>query len=730
MRLLNRITFLESCRHKRKSIALALRQKIQGVSLSQLRGSIQDMAVSQTTHIAVLVAAAYLLGAQFGFSLRFPSSPLSVIWPPNAILLAAFLLTPTPMWWPILLAVLPAHVIVEFQNGVDFWTILGLYVTNCGQALLGAAGIRFVFGESHRLDSLRRIVVFGLCAAFAAPFIVSFLDTAVSMLTNWEMRNQFALHWGERFVSNILTILILTPVILVVASHWRDWLPQATPRRCVEAAALTISVMAVGALVFTTDVIAITGQSAFLFLPLPFLIWAAVRFGIGGTSLSLLGLVLLSTGWNVAAAQGPFVAPTPANSVLALQLFLISLSAPMLMLAVLIDERNRTAAQLRRSQRQYRDLIETQTELICRYRPDGTLTFVNEAYCRYFGATRGELLGRKFFDLLPVESSKRSQSALDRFVRNPSTVSDEHTVELPDGTTGWQHWTEHPIFGPDGDFVEVQAIGRDITERKRAEEEVMRLAGHLLRAQEDERRHLARELHDGTAQTLTGMELIFGRLYKGLLDESMDKAKAVQLVAEGRELAADALQGIRSLSYLLHPPELEHIGLAGAVQGYADGFARRSAIAVSVDIPRDFPRLNQDVEVALFRVVTECLTNTLRHSDSKQARIRLSTRLGYAAVRVRDYGHGMDPGVARPGDGNSGALSVGIPGMRQRMLEFGGRLNIRTGTGGTQITAILPARYAPADYAPARYSLAPEPLDPGVLAPEPLDADATLSEAR
>jgi PAS domain S-box-containing protein len=668
------------------------------------------MVTSQSTYIALLVAAAYLLGAQFGFSLRFPSSPLSVIWPPNAILLAAFLLTPTRMWWPILLAVLPAHIVVEFQNGVDFWTILGLYVTNCGQALLGAAGIRFVFREPPRLDNLRRIVIFGLCAVFAAPFIVSFLDTGVSVLTHWEMRNQFALHWEERLVSNALTALILPTVILVIASSWRDWLPKASPRRCLEAAALAVAVMAVGVVVFGTDLIATTGQSAFLYLPLPLLIWAAVRFGVGGTSMALLGIVLLSTGWNTGAVHGPFVAPTPATSVLALQLFLISLSAPMLLLAALIEERNHTAVELRRSQEQYRDLVETQTDLICRYRPDGTLTFVNEAYCRYFGAKREQLLGKKFFNLLPLEVSKRSQAALERFARNPSEVSGEHTVRLPNGTIGWQHWTEYPIYDPDGDFVEIQAIGRDVTERKRAEEEVTRLAGHLLRAQEDERRHIARELHDGTAQTLSGIEFILARLHQGTIKGTMDKAKVIQLLTDGSELASDTLQGIRSLSYLLHPPELEHIGLAGAIHAYADGFTRRSGIAVSVEVPSDFGRLNQDAEIALFRVVTECLTNVLRHSGSTCARIRLFVGLGCAAVQVQDFGQGMDPNATRHVDADPGALSVGIPGMRQRMLEFGGRLKIKTGIDGTKVIAILPAQWT-------RVS-------------DTLDTDEPLSEAR
>src|SRR5262249_51509377 len=148
-----------------------------------------------------------------------------------------------------------------------------------------------------------------------------------------------------------------------------------------------------------------------------------------------------------------------------------------------ITKRKRAEAALRASEGRYRDLVETQTEMICRYRPDGTLTFVNDAYSRHFNQSRKELLGTKFFALLPELEAKRARGALERFVRNPSAVSDEHTAIQPDGTIVWHQWVERPILGVDGRLIEIQAIGRDVTERKHAEQEVERLAAHLLRVQ-------------------------------------------------------------------------------------------------------------------------------------------------------------------------------------------------------------------------------------------------------
>src|SRR5690349_15447333 len=272
--------------------------------------------------IGSLVTAGYYAGAQLGFALQYPGSPLSVIWPPNAIVFAALLLVPPRAWWVVLLAVLPAHLLVEVQNGVMTWTVAGLYVTNCSEALLGAAGVRWFTGGPPWLATLRQMVVYLVCAAIAAPFVTSFLDVGIVVMTKWGTTQDFWLLWGERFISNMLTYLTVAPVIVVGVSEGPAWLRAATPQRYIEAALLALSIAATGVLVFGTHVFAATGLPALLYLPLPLLLWAAVRFGVGGTSTALLGFAILAATWDVEASPQPLVAHTPATAVLALQLFL------------------------------------------------------------------------------------------------------------------------------------------------------------------------------------------------------------------------------------------------------------------------------------------------------------------------------------------------------------------------------------------------------------------------
>jgi PAS domain S-box-containing protein len=422
--------------------------------------------------IALVVALAYYAGARLGFLLVFPGSPLSVIWPPNAIVLAALLLVPPRAWWIVLLGVLPAHLIVEWQSGVVPLAVPGLYVTNCGEALLGATIVRRLAGGGPPwLGTLRQVVVYVLGAAIAAPFVASFLDTGVVVVTHWAAPREYWLLWEQRFISAVLTNLTVAPVILLLAcGGWRWW--QMVPRRRgVEAALLALSILGCSYLAFSPPTVLPRNTPELLYLLAPVLLWAAVRFGVGGISASLLAVALLAAGG--ADASGLFVARAPAAAVATLQLFLIALGAPAFCLAALVQERERDAAALRASQEQYRAVVETQTELITRYRPDLTLTFVNDATCRFMGRTREELLGAPLDVGLDTEASARVRETVQALLAQPDLgiLTIEYETPHQDGTRHWQQWTNRAILGADGRVVELQGIGRDITERKRLEQE-------------------------------------------------------------------------------------------------------------------------------------------------------------------------------------------------------------------------------------------------------------------
>src|SRR5438094_4413946 len=220
-------------------------------ALARLRSAWQLYVSGRMAPVALSVAAAYYAGAQVGFMLRFPGSPLSIIWPPNAILLAALLLVPTRQWWVVLLAVLPAHLLAEAQNGVPPWTLLGWYLTNCGEALLAAVGVRRFANGPPWFATVRQVTIYIACAALVAPFVTSFLDAAVVVLTHLDTSQHYWLLWRERFVSNALTYLTVPPVLIGAGDGWR-WLRTASRQRRLEAALLALSVLGAAYLVFRT----------------------------------------------------------------------------------------------------------------------------------------------------------------------------------------------------------------------------------------------------------------------------------------------------------------------------------------------------------------------------------------------------------------------------------------------------------------------------------------------
>ncbi len=256
----------------------------------------------------------------------------------------------------------------------------------------------------------------------------------------------------------------------------------------------------------------------------------------------------------------------------------------------------------------------------------------------------------------------------------------------------------------DGSFVDVEVYGvplivrgelhgvyglyQDITERSRADTALRQLSGRLLQLQDEERRRIARDLHDTTAQKIAAASLNLCRL------QSMLRARqgeARELLTQAIGLIDECARELRSFSYLLHPPLLEEAGLRGAITWFVDGFSQRSGISVQLDISDDLGRFSTDAERALFRVLQEALANVLRHSGSATADVRLKRCKKNVMLQIADQGHGL-PETLR-GQETLG-MGVGILGMRERLRQLGGSLEITSTNCGTTVTALVPAEVA------------------------------------
>lgn len=293
------------------------------------------------------VASGYYLGSLLGFALRFPPATTSLLWPPNAILTAALLLVPPRRFWLVVAAALPAHLAAQLPAGIPLSLSAAFFVTNCAQALLAAGLVHRWSDEPARFDSLRRVLVFLAGAVLVAPLVTSFADAAAVHGMRGEA---FGAVFIRRLFSNFLGQLVLVPSVVVLVRLARRW-PRGLPRRrLAELAAIAVAHLTVGGVVLSAYHGAFDlpgGPFAALPLLMPLLVTAAIRFGPGGASLSLLTTALLATCIAVAGATASGVV-LAEERVLALQVFLIVAGAPLLCLSALMEERGRAAVTLRR----------------------------------------------------------------------------------------------------------------------------------------------------------------------------------------------------------------------------------------------------------------------------------------------------------------------------------------------------------------------------------------------
>jgi integral membrane sensor domain MASE1 len=417
---------------------------------------------------AVGTAVAYYLGARVGTAFTASAEPISVLWPPNAILLGALLCTPRVIWPIILFAALPAHLAVELNSGVPLRMVLSWFVSNSTEALFGAACIRWFIAPPVRFDSFRRVIIFVTFGAFLAPFLSSFLDVALVQWNGWTFNKTYSDLWRVRFFSNVLAVLTIVPVMVPWERDGIGMGKVSSLRRRIEAACLAAAVILLCTLAFEWRPPAALTAPLLLGVALPCLFWSAVRFGPRGAGICLFALNILSIVWAL-KQRGLFVTGSDRDNVFSLQLFLIGIYVPIMALAAVIRERARAEHDTRRN--------EEWLNTVLRAAKMGTWSLDLETQIVRLSAGSRQLLG--FGSASSVTDSDPYPAALTReehaCVAAAATHRRAHCAVrdgVPSNGRLAQRWILSPgdvVNDDDGRPVRVVGVHADITERKLAE---------------------------------------------------------------------------------------------------------------------------------------------------------------------------------------------------------------------------------------------------------------------
>jgi two-component system CheB/CheR fusion protein len=344
-------------------------------------------------------------------------------------------------------------------------------------------------------------------------------------------------------------------------------------------------------------------------------------------------------------------------------------------------------------------LIENAREALLILDPCLRVTLANSAFCRLFQIAASETEGKLIYDLGEKQwDIPGLRILLDEIIQHNQRADDfEVCHNFPHLGTRAMCINARRIEPHEGEYLILLSI-EDVSEKKRQTEALRRLSTYSMRVQDDERRRIARDLHDITGQKLALQSMNLAQMLRKL----HDNPGVLSIARECQSLTDQISSEIRTLSYLLHPPLLDELGLSSALHWYAQGFESRTGIRVTVDVPSDLMRLSPETEVTLFRVVQESLTNIHRYANSPTAIIRVNVDAEEMTLEIIDHGKGMEVNAVAPEFFSAERPGVGIQGMRERMRQLSGRLEIASVPNrGTRVIATLPLEGLVHEEAPA-----------------------------
>jgi PAS domain S-box-containing protein len=369
--------------------------------------------------------------------------------------------------------------------------------------------------------------------------------------------------------------------------------------------------------------------------------------------------------------------------------------------AVMLEQLNRDLAQ---KNQELDAIVQTAPDIIFSRQSGGTRDYISSRFYEYTGAAPDTAIGFGWLEYVHADDRERSMAHWLHCVQSGEAYESEYRLRGLDGQYRWFRARAVPLRDPDGAIVKWYGTCSDIHDSKLLEQsirenalelermvdlrtvELRRLSTRLMTLQDEERRRIAREIHDGLGQELAAAKMILD----GILSKSSSPSMR-QAAVDASELIDRTIKQVRTISHLLHPPLLDEVGLVSALRWYLEGLSERSGIQLQLDVvPPNLGRLKADLETAIFRIIQEALTNMFRHSGAHNGRLSLTETDGQIVVTVRDDGKGIEEPVIqlRPE-----SVGVGIGGMRQRVTELGGRLRLANANPGTIVEVVIPSTH-------------------------------------
>ena len=662
------------------------------------------------------LAGIYFLAGKLGLSLAFVNVSATSVWPPSGIALAALLAFGYGVWPGVLIGAF----LVNLATAGTVATSLAIAVGNTLEGVLGAYLVNRCAGGHNAFHRSENVFRFAILAGALATMVSATVGVTTLQLGGLARWSNYGAIWLTWWLGDAGGVIVLAPVLLLWS---RRQLLRWTPVRLSEAAALLACLLLVTEVIFGRLSPFANQNHPIIFLCLPVVTWAAFRFGPRETSTTVLAISGIAT-WATLQGLGPFARYAPETSLLLLQAFMGVTAVTTLVLSAAVSERREAQAalrvshdqlerrveqrtadlartiealnaevlkrermgqELRQNELRLRTLVESIDDVAFEFDEQGTTLNIWTRNESLLPRPKKELIGHPAGDFLGQESVRSFLEAFVRVLQTGTGETIEYSLDL-EGGRRWFLGRISRVFSANGSSGSICLLLRDISVRKQAEESLRNLSRRLLQLQDEERRRMARELHDSTAQVLAALDMqlsvVGGQAAR--LDPRGQAALQESFVLAGR-----ATREIRTLSYLLHPPLLDEVGLHSALEWYVEGFSKRSQIRVELQIRDELPRLPHEVEMAVFRIVQESLANILRHSGSPTAQVHLQCRPGEVVLELRDQGRGMDLQV--PGNINSHVpIGVGIAGMKERVQQLGGRLLLESSPRGTTVRAVIP----------------------------------------